>query len=321
MLLSLEFILLIILVVGVVIFNVIKKQSTKLAENKSNDELCKTINDVKAELRNSQDKTLSLSTIISEHKTTTEKLQYETNKLSKTLSNNQLRGAFGQEIAQDLLKIIGFVNGIDYTTQEQQNTGNRPDITFYLPNKTKINIDVKFPLQSFQHYIDTENTAQKKEFLTRFKTDIKARIKEIATKDYINSKENTVDFAIMFIPNENIFSFIYEHFKEEHDHAFKNKIFICGPVSFASVLRIIRQFSDNINYQKNLMTIISHIKTFEKECIKSREELNKLGKKINDVSNVYDELSGTRDRQLTKAIDKINSIDESLILENISSDK
>ena len=55
-----------------------------------------------------------------------------------------------------------------------------------------------------------ELSKTQKKYLADFKTDIKNKIKEITTRNYISPEENTVDFVIMFIPNEMIFSFIYE---------------------------------------------------------------------------------------------------------------
>src|SRR6185436_14359572 len=111
-------------------------------------------------------------TIISEHKDITESLQLTTDNLRKILSNNQLRGSFGQEVAEDLLKMAGFVKGQNYTSQEQQETtGNKPDFTVLLPDKTKINIDVKFPFQALQRLQETEDKEQQKKYLTDFKND------------------------------------------------------------------------------------------------------------------------------------------------------
>jgi DNA recombination protein RmuC len=290
----------------------LKEQSKFIEKNleSKNDLILDVLKNVTAELRQNQEKAFNLSTVIDEHKKTTEKLLHETSTLSRTLSNNQLRGAFGQEMAESLLKLVGFVKPTHYISQEQQTTGNRPDITFYLPNNTKLNIDVKFPFQALKSYFDTEKTDQKEEYLNTFRKDIKARFKELKTRDYINPEDNTVDFVIMFVPNEMTFSFIYEQCQAEYEDARKNKIFICGPVSFVAVLRMIQQFSDNIRYQKNLSKIVGYVQAFEKEYEKYGVEFEKLGNKIKDACNVYNEVSGTRNSKLTSLINDIKSVKE-----------
>jgi len=47
-------------------------------------------------------------------------------------------------------------------------------------------------------------------FCSKFLQDVKARVKEVTSKDYIDPEENTVDYALLFIPNEQIYVFINE---------------------------------------------------------------------------------------------------------------
>lgn len=286
------------------------------------------VDDMRNEVKNSQNRLIdsdkdrinefqNLKTIIEQHKIVTESLQVTTDNLKKILSNNQLRGGFGQEVAEDLLKASGFVKGQNYTSQEQQESGNKPDFTVLLPDGVKINIDVKFPFQALQKWQETEDKEQKKKYLADFKIDIKNKIKEISTRDYIDPKENTVDFVVMFIPNEMIFSFVYEHFDDVWREALTNKVIMCGPFSFTAILRMVQQSYDNFKYQKDLHKIISHIKDFENEYSKFTEAFGALGNKIASVSKEYDNVSGVRDRQLTKIIDKIK-IGESSIGDEVS---
>lgn len=288
----------------------------------------KAVEDMRKEINQSQNRLIksdrerisefqNLKTVIEQHKSVTESLHVSTENLKKLLSNNQLRGNFGQEVAEDLLKMAGFVKGQNYTSQEQQGTGNKPDFTVILPDGTKINIDVKFPFQALQRWQETEDKEQQKKYLSEFKTDIKSKIKEVTTRDYINPEENTVDFVVMFIPNEMIFSFIYEKFDDVWREAMKNKVVMCGPFSFTAILRMVQQSYDNFKYQKDLHKIVTHIKVFENEYTKFSDALDSLGQKITSVNKEYDTVSGVRDRQLTKIIDKIKS--GGTFLENESS--
>jgi DNA recombination protein RmuC len=259
-----------------------------------------------------------LKSVIGEHKKITESLQITTDNLRKVLSNNQLRGNFGQEVAEDLLKMAGFVKGQNYSSQEQLSGGSKPDFTVFLPDGVKINIDVKFPFQALQRLQETDDKEQQKKYISEFKTDIKNKIKEVTTRDYINPEENTVDFVVMFIPNEMIFSFIYERFDDVWRDAMKNKVVMCGPFSFTAILRMVQQSYENFKYQKDLHQIISHIKVFQKEYSNFSKALDILGQRIKSADKEYEVVSGTRDRALTKIIDKINSSESSLKLEETS---
>ena len=235
----------------------------------------------------------------------TESLAVTAEGLKKVLSNNQLRGQFGEKVAEDLLKMSGFVIGTDYTKQESAGE-SRPDFTLYLPDKTKINIDSKFPYANIVKMSETDDPSQKVQFLKLFEQDVKKKITEVTTRDYINPEQNTVDFVILFIPNEMIFSFIYEKFPDLLQEAMSKKIVLAGPFSFTAILRMVRQAYDNFRYQANVQSIIGYIKMFEKEFEKYNLEFTKIGERIDSLSRQYNEVSSTRTNKLLRTIDKIH---------------
>lgn len=234
----------------------------------------------------------------------TKELSATTEGLKRTLSSDRMRGAFGEKVAEDLLKQSGFVIGTDYSKQESFEQG-RPDFTIYLPDKTKINIDAKFPYANIVKMSETENLDQKAQFLKSFEGDIKRKITDVSSRNYINPEDNTVDFVVVFIPNEMIFSFIYEKFPNILEEAFNKKIVFAGPFSFTAILRMVRQAYENFRFQKNVKGIISQIKIFETEFDKYNEEFGKLGDRIDSLHKQYDEVGTTRTKKLQKVIDKI----------------
>ncbi|MCX7881537.1 MAG: DNA recombination protein RmuC [Patescibacteria group bacterium] len=247
----------------------------------------------------------------------TEELSSTTENLKKILSNNQLRGQFGEQVAENLLKMNGFVKGVDYqVNKEQEGSETRPDFTIFLPNKIKINVDSKFPYQNLQRMTDTENKTEKKSLLKLFERDIKEKIKQVTTRDYINPADNTVDFVILFVPNEMIFSFIYDKMNEVWAEAMRQKVVLAGPFSFTAILRLVKQAYDNFRYQKNIQKIIGYIKAFEIEFKKYNEEFLKIGERIESLTKQYHIVNTTRTNQLVRSIEKIKlePADEKLML-------
>ncbi|MFZ3054473.1 MAG: DNA recombination protein RmuC [Minisyncoccales bacterium] len=248
----------------------------------------------------------TLKTVLEEYKTVTGSLKDSTEGLKNILSNNQLRGKYGEEIAENLLKTIGFVRGENYEANTAQDSNsNRPDFTIFLPDRTKINIDVKFPLNNFLKFTEEEDKEKKKQYKKAFEQDVKARIKEISGRDYINPEEDTVDFVILFVPNEMIFSFIYDQMNETWNDAMAKKVILSGPFSFTAILRMVYQSYKSFKYQENLHEIVKLIKKFEIEYDKYNEEVDSLGKKIKAVSTQFDEVSITRTRKLSGIVEKI----------------
>lgn len=272
------------------------------------DAIEKMVNDIQRKLEETKNDNVSLHEIIKKNNQITEQLSVSTEGLKKTLSNNQMRGAFGEKVAEDLLKQIGFVVGQQYTKQESDGS-TRPDFTIYLPDKTKINVDSKFPYSNITKMSETDDASQKTQYLKLFEQDIKKKIADVSNRNYINPEDNTVDFVIIFIPNEMIFSFIYEKFPDILEEAFSKKIVFAGPFSFTAILRMVRQAYENFRFQKNVQGIIAQIKIFNTEFEKYNEEFVKIGDRIDSLHKQYDEVSNTRTKKLQKVIDKIK-IDE-----------
>ena len=233
-------------------------------------------------------------------------LKITTESLKKVLDNNQLRGQFGEQVAEDLLKMSGFVKGIDYAfNKEQKGSETRPDFTIYLPNQVKINVDSKFPYNNLQKTIEAKSAGEKREYIKLFQQDIKNKVKQVTTRDYINPDDNTVDFVILFIPNEMIFSYIYDKMNDVWTEAMRQKVVFAGPFSFTAILRLVRQAYDNFKYQKNIRQIIVNIKNFENEFSKYNQEFEKIGERIIQLSNQYEKVNTTRTRQLLRTIDRV----------------
>ncbi len=250
----------------------------------------------------------SLKQELETYKKITGDLQGSADELKKVLSNNQLRGQFGEQIAENLLKMAGFVIGQDYiinTAQESTNT--RPDFTVFLPDKTKINIDVKFPYAALVRAAGTEDQQEKEHHYKTFASDVRQKIKQVTTRDYINPEEKTVDFVILFIPNEMIFSYIFDQCNDIWEEAMAKKVIMSGPYGFTALLRMVKQAYTNFRYQENLQHVIGLIQKFEGEYEKFQGAFSLLGDRLSSATKQYELVSGTRSRAMNRVLDQIRN--------------
>ncbi len=238
-------------------------------------------------------------------------LRQSTDDLKNLLSNNQRRGKYGEEVAENLLKSVGFVKGQQFVLNESQDTAaTRPDITLMLPDGQKLNVDVKFPFQSLVRYQEAKAKDDKQRHLAQFKTDVKQKIKEVTSRDYVSPEEGTVDFVVLFVPNEMIFSFIYEKMDDVWNNALRRKVILAGPFSFTAILRMVYQSYSTFSYQENVRDIIKLIKVFEEEWGKFSSELDSLGKRIDSTEAQFRKVSVTRTKKLSSVVEKIREGEE-----------
>ncbi len=246
-----------------------------------------------------------------------EELFRVTSSLKEALSSTGKRGRWGERMAEDILKSAGFMENVNYYRQKTLKTsGSRPDYTFIMPNGAILNMDVKFPLENYLKYLDETEDAAAKTRASAFAKDVKERIKEVSGRDYIDPAENTLDFAMLFIPNEQIFGFMMEKCPDVLDFAFEKKVALTSPVSLFSVLAVIRQAAENFRLEQTSSEILTIMGTFRKQWDLFTGKMEGLGKKIEDAAKEYELLSGTRRRMLDKPLEKLDSLG----LEKISAD-
>ena len=126
----------------------------------------------------------------------------------------------------------------------------RPDFTFFLPKGLTLNMDVKFPFANYLAWLNATNDAEREKCSRSFLKDVRDRIKEVTSRDYIDPAQNTLDYALLFIPNEQVYSFIHEQEPGMIDDGLLQKVIFCSPVTLYAVLAVIRQAVDNFTLSR-----------------------------------------------------------------------
>lgn len=239
----------------------------------------------------------------------TMKLHKTTNQLQSALVGTSSRGQWGERMAEDVLQLAGFMEGVNYLKQKTlAEAATRPDYTFMLPKGLKLNMDVKFPLNNYLKFLESTSETDRQSHRSLFLRDVRQRVKEVTSRDYINPGDNTVDYVLVFIPNEQVYAFIHEHDQKLLDDALKQKVILCSPVTLYAVLAVIRQAVDNFNLEKTAARILSLLGAFNKQWSMFMQSFDKLGNKIEDTQKEYQKLTTTRKNQLDKQLSKIEDL-------------
>lgn len=237
------------------------------------------------------------------------RLRETTNKLQSVLVNNKIRGDWGERMAEDVLRLAGFVEGVNYLKQKKMEAGGKkPDFTFLLPQNLIVNMDVKFPLNNYLKYYAAENDIEKNGYKDQFLKDVKNRIKEVLERNYINPEDNTVDYVIVFIPNEQVYSFINQEDPTIVDEALKNKVIFCSPLTLYAILAVIRQAMDNFKLEKTASEILSLLGAFNKNWEQYVESMEVMGDKIEAAQKEYQRLINKKRKDLESPLAKIENL-------------
>lgn len=222
----------------------------------------------------------------------------EAKNLTEALTKNQnIKGAYGENILDTVLEYCGMREGIHYDKQFVTTSSNlkddeehiiRPDIVINLPGNRHIIIDSKVTLTSYLEYIDDPSR------LKDFKAEVKKRITDLANKNYQNA-ENLwqPDFIMMYIPIETSLSLLYED-ADLINSAYKSKIIIVGTASLLATMRLVDQLFAQEKQCESVGEIVNAgvnlYETFVQFCedlIDVQKRFEDVGKKLNTTINRF----------------------------------
>lgn len=259
-----------------------------------------------------QDSLVELGAVVRESQVSVQELNRVTQGLNQALTSGQRRGQWGERMADDILRASGLIEGVNYTrnktTSGNDGASTRPDFTFLLPQNRILHMDVKFPLAGYLRYIeaatDPERDAARKQFLS----DVRARLREVVTRGYIDPAAGTLDYVLVFIPNEQVYGFIHEHDPNVLDEALGMRVVLCSPITLFAVLAVIRQSVENFRLSEQTDRILSALGGFATQWEKYQEALGKLGGRLDSARKAYEELATTRTNVLQRQVDKVETL-------------
>jgi DNA recombination protein RmuC len=290
-----------------------KKSLIEARLGKVHDDVGATLARVEAQLtdltRTSEVSLGKVSEQLEFHASQTRNLADTAQGLREALASSKTRGQWGERMAEDVLRLAGFVEHINYEKQVAVEGGRSiPDFTFKLPKDHVLYMDVKFPLAAYMRYLDATTDEERRRAREQFVRDVRAKVRELARRDYLDRSRLSCEQLLMFIPNETIAGFIYESDPTVIDDALRQKIVFCSPLTLFAMLGVISQAFESVMLEQTSDEVLRLVGAFRTQFEKYTDTVDKLGKRLDAVHNAYDELSGPRRRALEKPLARIDDL-------------
>lgn len=227
--------------------------------------------------------------------------------LQEILKAPKLRGNLGEFFLAELLAQIFTPD--QYILQHRFQNGEVVDAAICL-SSFMVPIDAKFPLENFVKHLQEENEIQKKQYRKQFVSDVKKHIDKIADK-YIRPDEGTSEFALMYIPAENVYYEII--IKDEvndgdfvlYQHAMKRKVIPVSPNNLYIYLQTILLGLKGMSIEKRAKEIMAGIHSLGLEFNKVAEAHRKIGVHLQNSRSAHEEM-GSRLNHFQNKMDKMN---------------
>ena len=211
--------------------------------------------------------------------------------LEGLLKAPKLRGGLGESMLEDLLKQV--IPASSYATQYRFRNGNTVDAIVRTANGI-IPIDSKFPLENFRKMVESSSEAEKKASYKLFVSDVKKHIDAIAQK-YIAPDEGTFDFALMYIPAENIYyetiikNDDYDDETNIYNYGVQRRVFSVSPNTFYAQLHVLALGFKGMEVEKSAKEIIQNLARLQGDLQRFADEFETVGKHLTNAKNKYDE--------------------------------
>ncbi len=229
-------------------------------------------------------------------------------KLEEMLKAPKLRGGLGELLLEDLLRQV--LPAGSFTIQHRFKKGQTVDAVIHTAGGNIVPIDSKFPLENFEKLVKATSDQEKRSATLAFRKDVRKHIDAIAEK-YILPDEGTFDFALMYIPAENIYyetiikdesiaddDGLYSYFVQKH-------VVPVSPNSFYAYLRVIELGFKGLQIEARAKEIFQYLARLNGELQKFSEVFETLGMQLKNATNNYDKA----DKQLSAFSDRLRSIE------------
>ncbi len=239
--------------------------------------------------------------------------------LQDLLRAPKIRGGIGEFILEDLLKQVippGY-----YSLQYQFKSKERVDAAIRF-GAGLVPVDAKFPLENFKKMSSSHEDQEYRAHKKRFVNDVKIHIKKIADK-YILPDEGTFDFALMYIPAENVYYEIIVKDETSEDtrglfqYALDHKVIPVSPNSFYAYLRVILLGLRGMAVEKGAQEILANLGRIRGDVGRFAQDFGKIGRHLDNARGSY----GESEKRLIRLQDKLQGIELPAIEEIASSGK
>ncbi|MGL5318280.1 MAG: DNA recombination protein RmuC, partial [Bacteroidales bacterium] len=243
----------------------------------------------------------SLQSSIKELVELNNRISSEASNLTKALKgDSKIQGDWGEMILETILEKSGLRKGEGYFTQEylkdEQNRNMvndsgqkmRPDVIVAYPDKRKVIIDSKVSLTAYVRYQESESDEEQRKALGEHLFSVKRHVDELSAKKY-DDYEQTLDFVMMFIPNDGAYMAAMKEDSSLWSYAYDRRIVLISPTNLITALKLISDLWKREYQSRNALDIADRGgKLFDKFVV-FLDHMKRIGDSVDKTQKSYQE--------------------------------
>ena len=217
-------------------------------------------------------------------------------------NNNKFQGDWGETILEQILENSGLIEGEQWEHQvtlrdekgsaalnEETNRSMKPDVIVHFPGKRDIIIDSKVSLKAYMEYLAAEDETVRAVHLKEHVASVRRHIDELAAKHYNKYNKNSLDYVMLFIPNEPSYFVAMEADNALWNYAYKKGIVLISPSNLISTLFVVNSLWTRERQQRDVQRIVDTANAIYDKFVNFVDNFGKIETALEKAQEAYGE--------------------------------
>ena len=217
-------------------------------------------------------------------------------------NNNKFQGDWGETILEQILENSGLIEGEQWEHQvtlrdekgsaalnEETNRSMKPDVIVHFPGKRDIIIDSKVSLKAYMEYLAAEDETVRAVRLKEHVASVRRHIDELAAKHYNKYNKNSLDYVMLFIPNEPSYFVAMEADNALWNYAYKKGIVLISPSNLISTLFVVNSLWTRERQQRDVQRIVDTANAIYDKFVNFVDNFGKIETALEKAQEAYGE--------------------------------
>jgi DNA recombination protein RmuC len=220
-------------------------------------------------------------------------IQRETVTLSTALKGSQVRGRWGEVALRNVVELSGMSQHVDFAEQETIGDGKRPDMVVRLPGTRRIAVDSKATTEFYLEAVAASCEAEREAALDRHAAAVRARVRDLAARDYAARLDGGVDLVVLFLPGEPYLAAAFARDPDLLADALKHRVLVTTPTTLVALLRTVAIYHQQEAVARDAAQIAEAATTLYERGVKFADHLGRVGKGLSTALQAYNEAVGS----------------------------